>query len=224
MLLLRAFFPWLPERGTGDQVGKQLVAVPSTDLAGQPWPGAGWMSGRSSGRLHREHRGAGSACRDLLALLSPPFPAWVRLLPILGEQGASSRVSSLAVRWDLLLPPSMLLGDSHLPAGSGSSPAASPALSPLSSAAHKPIAATSPARDVVSMPPLLQQPFTCSQVFPAVPFWLPRCARALPPCLTALFLSLIQTFHSGGTFLALLLQFSTRRALQHTAPLCWVSV
>uniref|UniRef100_U3JCX2 Uncharacterized protein n=1 Tax=Ficedula albicollis TaxID=59894 RepID=U3JCX2_FICAL len=58
--------------------------------------------------------------------------------------------------------------------------------------------------------------------FPGFWGWNSR-ARALPPCLTPLFLSLIPILYSGGTFLALLL-FSTGRALQHTAPLCWVSV
>lgn len=81
-------FPWLPERGTGDQVGKQLVVLPSTDLAGQPWPGAGWQSGRA---VWQAAHAAGWGWLCLQALLpaasSLHWERGVRVLPVRWRAG-----------------------------------------------------------------------------------------------------------------------------------------
>lgn len=94
---------------------------------------AEWQSGLAGctrSRMGLALSAGSAACCQLLALGTRGEGA-----PRALESGDwEARPCSVAVRWDLLLLPCALLGDSHLPAVSGSPPAALPALSPLSSA------------------------------------------------------------------------------------------
>uniref|UniRef100_A0A8C3Y909 Solute carrier family 45 member 3 n=1 Tax=Catharus ustulatus TaxID=91951 RepID=A0A8C3Y909_CATUS len=109
--IAKNIFPWLPERGTGHQVGKFLLLVPSTDLAGQPWPGAGLWVAQWAGSWHREQDGAGSGC------CSPPSP-------ILGERGVlhSTEIPSCSGSFPSSQPPLQCFRAAHKPGAATSPP------------------------------------------------------------------------------------------------------
>lgn len=149
---------------------------------------------------------AGSA-GELLALLSPPFPARAEGAPHPWRAGCCE-VGFAAGKFP---PPSCFWESSR------SFPSSQPPLQ-CRGAAHKPVAATSLGQDTAPAALHLLPGVTCCPILPAA---LCQTLDSLPN-------------HSFGLpnpnlffwrhFLAFLLQFSTRRALQHTAPLYWVSV